>query len=60
MINNCIISTNVTINGQVKVGEKTFIGSGAIISNNLNIGSNCIIGAGVTIKKDIPNNSIIK
>lgn len=39
--------------GTVKVGESTWIGAGATISNNVSICGNCMIGAGTVVVKDI-------
>ena len=42
------------------IGEKTWIGTGAIILRGSSIGENCIIAAGTVVKGNIPNNSIAK
>lgn len=44
--------------GHVYIGDRTFIGTGTIISKDVRIGNNCIIGAGSVITKDIPDNEI--
>ena len=54
------ISTGAILNGEVKIKKNTFIGSGVIVFNNITIGENCIVSAGSIIKKDLPDNSIIK
>lgn len=41
---------------QIRIGEDSWIGNGAIISAN--IGKKCIIGAGSVVTKDIPDFSI--
>ena len=48
------------INGNYSLGSGTFIGSGTILDNDIKIGNNCVIGSGLTIKKNIKDNSIIK
>jgi len=48
----------VITGGNVKVGKKTFIGIGSILSNNVNIGNEVIIGANSLILKDCKKNSI--
>ena len=56
---DCIVSDYVHIAvgahlcGTVTVGEKTWIGAGAVISNNLRICGDCMIGAGAVVVKDI-------
>jgi len=44
--------------GDVYIGERSFIGTGTIISKDVRIGNNCIIGAGSVVTKDIPDNEI--
>ena len=44
--------------GHVYIGDRSFIGTGTIISKDVKIGENCIIGAGSVITKDIPDNEI--
>lgn len=44
--------------GLVNIGNKNFIGAGAIILPNVEIGDNCIIGAGSVVTKDVPKNSV--
>ena len=44
--------------GHVYIGDRSFIGTGTIISKDVRIGRNCIIGAGSVVTKDIPDNEI--
>ena len=44
--------------GHVYIGDRTFIGTGTIISKDVRIGNNVIIGAGSVVTKDIPDNEI--
>ena len=56
---DCMISDYVHISvgshlaGTVEVGDSTWIGIGAVVSNNLTITSGCVIGAGATVVKSI-------
>jgi acetyltransferase EpsM len=50
---------NVSVSGNVMIGEGTLIGSGAVILPNLKIGKWCKIGAGSVITKNIPDNSTV-
>lgn len=47
------VSVGAHICGMVKIGESSWIGAGAVISNNINICSGCIIGAGGVVIKSI-------
>lgn len=51
------ICPGVHISGNVAIGDKVFIGTGAVILPNISIGSNVIIGAGAVVTKDVPDNS---
>ncbi|MBQ3264451.1 MAG: sugar O-acetyltransferase [Ruminococcus sp.] len=45
-------------NRDVHIGEKTWIGAGAVIIPGVTVGRNCVIGAGSVVTKDIPDNSL--
>ena len=47
------------LNGEVKVGDDTFIGSNTVIAPGKCIGNNCLISAGLFINEDIPNGTTI-
>lgn len=53
------IMFGVHISGNVRIGEGTYIGSGAVVLPNIKIGKWCTIGAGSVVTKDVPDNSII-
>lgn len=44
--------------GHVTIGNRVFIGAGAIVLPNVTIGDDVIIGAGSVVNKDIPSNSV--
>lgn len=44
--------------GCVKIGNRVFIGAGALILPNVTIGDDVVIGAGTVVNKDIPSNSV--
>lgn len=46
------------IHKPVKLGDRVWIGSGAIICPGVTIGENTIIGAGSVVTRDIPGNCI--
>lgn len=58
----CIISDAVHIApgavlaGNVKVGERTFIGANSVVKQGVTIGKDVIIGAGSVVLKDVPDN----
>jgi acetyltransferase-like isoleucine patch superfamily enzyme len=37
------------------VGERTWIGAGAVIKEGIQIGSDVLIGAGSVVLRDVPN-----
>lgn len=47
------VSPGVHIAGNVKVGNRTWLGIGSVVSNNVSIVGSCIIGAGAVVVKDI-------
>lgn len=44
---------------KVTIGNRVFIGAGAIVMPGVTIGDNVIIGAGSVVTKDVPANSIV-
>lgn len=53
------IMFTVNISGNVKIGEGTLIGSGAIVLPNITIGKWCKIGAGAVVTKNIPDHCTV-
>lgn len=49
------VSTACVINGDVRVGAGTFLGSASCIRQSLSIGENCVIGMGEKIFSDCAN-----
>lgn len=45
--------------GTISVGERTFIGNGAIIMPGVKIGKRCVVGAGAVVTHDIPDESVV-
>ena len=64
--NNCNISQGVTIGyssrgknkGYPTIGDKVYIGPGAVIIGNVKIGNNAAIGANAVVLKDIEENAV--
>lgn len=54
------ISVGSVLCGNVIVEEQSFIGANATIIQGIYIGKECIIGAGVTVRKDLEDNSMMK
>lgn len=52
------ICTSYSKIGRVKIGNRVFIGAGAIVLPNVEIGDDVIIGAGTVVNRDIPSNSV--
>jgi len=42
----------------VKIGDRVFIGYGAIIMPGVTIGENSIVGAGAVVTRDVPSNTV--
>ena len=41
------------MNGDCRIGEFTFVGSGAVVANGVSIANNVVIGAGAVVCSDI-------
>ncbi len=54
------IATGAILNGAVQVGSDCFVGSHATVIQSVKIGSQVVIGAGVTIKKNLSDNKLVK
>ncbi len=49
----CHVAVGAHLCGTVTIGNATWIGAGATVSNNVNICGECTIGAGAVVVKDI-------
>jgi len=47
------------IEGNIIIGDRTWIGDNVFIKHNITIGVNCIIGANSVVTKDIPDNAVV-
>lgn len=45
-------------NKDVRIGENTWIGTGAVIVPGVTIGKNCVIGAGSVVTRDLPDSVV--
>ena len=54
------ISVGSILCGNVQVDEAVFVGANATVIQGISIGKQSIVGAGVTVKKDIGENGMIK
>ena len=57
IINNEVVVSY--LNGDISIGNNTWIGANVFINQGVNIGSNVVIGANSFVNKDIPSNSIV-
>ncbi len=48
-----IIANNCLLGGHVSIGDKTFLGSGAVFHQFIHIGELCMTQGNITISKDI-------
>lgn len=53
------ISTNVVLNGDVKVGDRTFVGSCTVVNGQITIGSESIIGSGSVVIRNIADRVVV-
>jgi acetyltransferase-like isoleucine patch superfamily enzyme len=49
----------IDVFGEIKIGDNSFIGSGAYILPGTVIGANCVVGAGAVVRGIIPDNSVV-
>lgn len=52
------VSPGAHLGGNVRVGERSFIGMGSIVIHNINIGHDTVVGAGATVISHLPENVI--
>lgn len=50
--------TGYTAVRPVSIGDRTYVGAGAIILPGVTVGSDCVIGAGAIVSRDIPDGSV--
>jgi acetyltransferase-like isoleucine patch superfamily enzyme len=70
---NCVIAPNAVILthdasylptmgryriAPVEIGDRVFVGYGAVIMPGIRVGSDSVIAAGAVVTKDVPNNSV--
>lgn len=58
--NNVYLSPSTVVCGFCKIGNNTYLGARVTVINNITIGANCFISAGLLIKKNIPDNTLVK
>jgi len=46
------------INGECRIGDRTFIGSGVVISNDISVASDCIVAGASFVRKSINQSGI--
>lgn len=54
------ISVGSVLCGGVQVGRESFIGANATVIQGRTIGNKCIVGAGVSIRRNVENNCIVR
>ena len=56
---DAIIFHNVTIaNGGARIGDRVYIGTGAVIIGKVSIGNDVVIGANAVVNFDIPDGGL--
>lgn len=53
------IAPKAALGGEVKIGEGTLVGIGAIVLPQVSVGKWCIVGAGAVVTRDVPDYSIV-
>lgn len=62
---DCVIGNYVTFapavhcNGDVTIGDHTYIGSGAVIRQGIRIGAGVTVGMGAVVTKDVPERTTV-
>jgi len=57
---DAIIFHNVTIaNGGAEIGDRVYIGTGAVIIGDINIGDDVVIGANAVVYSDVPDRTMV-
>ncbi len=54
------ISTGSVVNGGVRIGDHTFVGSRVVIREGVKVGAHVVVASGVSVYKDIPDNTLMK
>ncbi len=57
---HCFCGTRSLVAGECVVGEQSFLGISSTLLETVTIGKKCIVGAGTVVKRNLPNNSVIK
>lgn len=58
--NHCFIAAHTLVAGNSSVGEQSYLGVASVVFNGVNIGKKCIIGGSVTVKRHVPDYTIVK
>ena len=54
-----IMDQGVYSRGEIVIGEKSWIGAGAVILDGVKIGSGAIVGAGSVVTRDVPDYAVV-
>lgn len=57
---HCFIASHTLFAGDVHIGEQSYIGVASVVFNGVKIGKKCIIGGGVTVKRHVPDFTLVK
>lgn len=53
------IAPGAVLAGNVKIGQRTFVGANSVIKQGVTIGNDVIIGAGAVVINDVPDNQTV-
>jgi acetyltransferase-like isoleucine patch superfamily enzyme len=52
------VSSHVVLSGEVTIGQNSFLGVNATVSNYVHVGQRCYVGANTLITQDTPCDSV--
>ena len=58
-LDQAIMDQGVYSRGEIVIGEKSWIGAGAVILDGVKIGTGAIIGAGSVVTRDVPDHAVV-
>jgi acetyltransferase-like isoleucine patch superfamily enzyme len=48
------VAPGATLTGCIAVGDRAFVGAGAVVLPRLRIGEDAVVGAGAVVTRDVP------
>jgi acetyltransferase-like isoleucine patch superfamily enzyme len=54
------IAPGVTLSGNVGIGDRTHVGTAAIIIQSVRVGEDCLVPAGALVTRDVPDGTRLR